>query len=330
MKFGFFRRSDDGINESLVDIEALTGMDTEEITVIPEPLPDSPTVTDEQAICKAVYGRIGVVSLDENHPNLPVLFAPDADMESPLLEKIILPRNPRMAVNEFYQLEAVDMVLLLNAEGNRIDRYTLRWMKRLQQMGLPLVLLLSMPLTEPTQEDRIEQFSRQMGVPVIPVDAENLTDARQELVLKTLHIAPAMALALAGHLPAFRSSLIDELLQRATTESLINNADTLMNRQMQLLQQISAACGHTEKLSTEETTGLRSLLTAAHVWAEKLVRYMPLRDARRRERFVSALSTLFAGYAAAVYHGAPAPSLRNDLLPKVWRLYRASRQSIQA
>ncbi|MEL6528202.1 MAG: hypothetical protein AAFQ07_21075, partial [Chloroflexota bacterium] len=62
--------------------------------------------------------------------------------------------------------------------------------------------------------------------------------------------------------------------------------------------------------------------------AKSLVRLLPVFNSQRRARLTNAVGTLLVGYATKMHLGEHAPALGKDLLPQIWRLYRASKQSV--
>jgi len=192
------------------------------------------------------------------------------------------------------------------------------------------VVLLPRAKPKRRSQEKINEFSQYVGLPIVPVIASDLDTARQEFLLTAMRIAPATGLALAAHIPHFRFPLMRNLLDTATEESLYAGPGTEITAvQMSLVHQICAAYGHNGHQFESHKAALKTLMTTTAHYTTRLVVRFPIRDRARRARLTNAMSTLFIGYATAIYLGATPPSFRKELLPQVWRLYRASRKSLQ-
>ena len=167
-----------------------------------------------------------------------------------------------------------------------------------------------------------------MGVPIVAVTSENPDEARRQFVLTTMAHMPAMGLALAAHLPSFRPLLMTSLLDTATSESLA--ADNTRDIQLQFVHQMCAAHGFSEREYEKHRIAMETLVNAIGQVAQRVTAPFPIRNASRRTRFSNAVSTLLLGHAVSMYLGATLPSIRKTVFPQIWRLYRASRQSVSA
>lgn len=272
---------------------------------------------------KALLSRIALVSIEENS-NLPALLAEDT-IQPALVQRIMLPRNPRIAGDELYELDGMDMIVVASEEERHISKDTLRWLTLLKQLGVPMLVLLPYAPTKRREQEKIAQFSQHIGLPIVSVTTDTLDTARQEFVLTTMRIAPAMGLALAAHMPHFRLPLMQNLMDTALYDSLNSpTGEDILPVQMHLAHQIFAAHGRNGQQFELQKAALETLINTTRHYTTRFVSRMPVRDSHRRTRLTDALSTLFIGYAVTIYMGATPPSIRKDLLPQIWRLYRAS------
>lgn len=276
---------------------------------------------------QAAYGRIGLVSVGEE-VSLPDLLAEAT--QSTLMQQIMLPVNPRIASEELYELDGMDFIIMLSGTQQRITRNLVRWVNRLKQLQIPLLILL--PNAE-GQDDpqRIDAFSRHVGVPVVTLVQQDTEAARQAFLGTAMQVSPAMGLALAAHLPTFRTPLMHNMLGDATENSLVfQDESTLHKTQKELARQISAAYGCNGHNFDQHQAAIETLMQMTNHYTTALTKGVPMRDETRRVRFTNALSTLLIGYGVANYFGAEPPSFRKELLPTIWRLYRASRRPVSA
>lgn len=275
---------------------------------------------------KALLSRIALVSVEEN-TNLPALL-PEDTRQPALVQRIMLPRNPRIAGDELYELDGMDMIVVASEEQKRISKDTLRWLNLLKQLGVPMLVLLPYAPTKRREQEQIAQFSQHIGLPIVTVTPDTLDAARQEFVLTTMRLAPAMGLALAAHMPHFRLPLMRNLMDTALHDSLNSqNRDDMLAIQLQLAHQIFAAHGRNGQQFETQKAALETLINATRHYTAHLVKRLPMRDPQRRTRLTDALSTLFIGYAVTISLGATPPSVRKELLPQIWRVYRASGKS---
>ena len=321
MNFPFFRQSipDEAsvLSDALLDGGAEILPEWQDATIVTNlhPKPTDP-------IRQAAYIRIGLVSVEQNAQLPPVLH--DAQ-QSALVQHILLPRNPRIAGDELYQLDGMDYIVMLSDKDKRINKDMVRWLNRLKHLDIPMIVLLPFTAIKRRERQQLDLFTQRIGIPVVSVAGENVKEARQHLMMSTMQFMPAMSLALAAHLPSFRDPLVHTLLQDATQDSLLAN-DTY-DVQINLVRQICAAYSFNAHQFEQQQATMETLIKATSHYTHKLVNRLPLRNEDRRSRFSNALSTLFVGYATAMHLGATAPSVRKDLIPRIWRLYRASRHT---
>lgn len=278
---------------------------------------------------RATIAQIAVVSVEEGSNALALLH--DDAAPTSLFKRITLPRNPRIADDELYELEGVDLIVMMAGDDQRLTKDHARWLQRLKPMGVPMLVLLPATPKQPAERERLDQFARYVNLPVIALTPENLNASRQTFVLTMLQIAPATAIALAAQLPSFRAPLVDHLLQVATERTLhADPADSLPVLQMRLVRQLCAAYGCNGHPFESHKAALETLIRTCDHYIQQWIQPLPMRDPARRTRFTHAVSTLLMGHATTVYMGATPPSVRHTLLPQLWRLYRASGQPVQA
>lgn len=322
MKLPFFREksSSDELNifsDSLIEDTAQMVTNWQEAVVTNLPAPQFDPVR------KARFSQIALVSLEDSS-QLPALLE-DAS-QSKLIQRICLPRNPRIAENELYELEGMDYIIMLT--GQRINKDMVRWMKRLKQLKIPMLVLLTYEIEKRREQHQVDLFSQRIGIPFISIAGDDVEASRERFLLATLQHMPAMSLALAAHLPSFRDPLTNNLLDNASSDSLI--VDPVDGIQLQLVRQVCAAHGFNEREFEKHQISMETLIQTTAEFATKLVRLFPMLSKSRRTRFANAVSTLLVGHATTMYLGAVSPSLRKVLIPKIWRLYRASRRAIPA
>lgn len=273
------------------------------------------------------FVRIAFVSVDESSKDLALL--PDEVFHSALVQRVILPRNPRVAGEELYELDGMDLIVVV-PEERRITKDVMRWLKLLKQLDVPMLVLLPFGAQKRGEQEKINQFSQYVGLPVVTMAPDDLDTARQEFVMTTMTIAPATGLALAAKMPDFRSPLMRNLMDRAADISLhVNAEEQVIDVQHQLVRQICAAHDCNGREFETDKAALETLAKVTAYYTHALVNRFPMKDKVRRLRFAHAVSTLLIGYAAAIHLGATPPAIRSELLPQVWRLYRASKQPVQ-
>ncbi len=283
----------------------------------------TPLSTPVDPVRKSLLARVAVVSIEEN-ADLPALLHDDT-VPPGLVQRIMLPRNPRIAGDELYELDGMDMIIVVSEEERRISKDTLRWLKLLKQLGVPMFVLLPYASSRQRRHEKIEQFSQYVGLPIVTVTSDKLDEARQDLLVTTMRIAPATGLALAAHMPHFRSPLMATLLETAIQDSLqLNAGDDIASIKTHLVRQICAAYGYNGHQLESEKIALQTLVDMTTHYTARFVARLPIRDLQRRARLTNTLSTFFVGHATMVHLGATPPSFRKVVLPQIWRLYRAS------
>lgn len=282
-----------------------------------------PTTTDPAR--HAPYVRIGLVSV-ENEPEIPELLR-DAPQAAPL-QQIRLPRNPRIAGGELYELDGMDYIVMLSGRERGLSKDLVRWLKRLKPLGIPMLVLLPNPIEGRRDRQLIDLLSQRVGVPVMAMSTGNIEQARRDFVLTIMDVLPAMSLALAANFPSFRDPLTSTLLDNAISDSYAD--DRVQDVQMQMVRQMCAAHGLNEREFEKQRIAMETLVKSTAKVAENLAGLFPIRDRDRRQRFNNALSTMLIGHATAMHLGVKPPSIYKQLIPQIWRLYRASRHPISA
>lgn len=285
---------------------------------------DEATQPDADPVTKAQFGCIALVTVEQEPTNLPVLL--DDATRSRLMQRVTLPLNPRIATHELYEFDSADLIMIVAGTG--LNRAIVRWLRRLQPMGVPILILTQQMPQQPVQRQKIAQFSQRTGVPIVPITSDKVEESLHSLIVSMLDVAPAMAAVMAGKLDAFRPLYVSQVLQSSTQASLKTDANAQWGLQMQLVRQLSVAYGCSGKTLKLAQPGLETMMKLVTSYTPIFAKRFPIADPERRQRFNDALTTLFIGYATLVYYGAPAPALRKDLMPKIWRLYRASRQPV--
>jgi len=318
-----FKQGSD-IAQDDIDVQVID-MPTEPIAVQPSVTPQMQANIDP--VHKAILTQIALVSVEEN-AQLPALLSETA--QSQLVRWVRLPRNPRIAGDELFALDGIDMMVIVTDESKSVDKYTLRWLELLKQFNTPIIVLLPYEVKKRREQDRLNEFAQRIGLPVMSVTSDNLETARREFVEKTMQIAPATGLALGAHMAYFREPLMHNLLTTATEDGLVaHEVADIEQVKMELVRHICAAHGCNGQRFEQHRIALETLIKTMTHYTEQFINRLPMRDPQRRTRFVNALSTLFIGYATAIHLGATPPTFRKELLPQVWRLYRASGQSVR-
>ena len=272
---------------------------------------------------RALMSRIALVTVEED-AELPALLPADAP-QSTVIQRIMLPRNPRIAGDELYELDGMDLIAVICEQDRVVGKDTLRWLTLLKQLGVPMIVLLPYAPSKRREQERIAQFSEFIGLPVVNVSAENLDEARQQFVITVMRIAPATGLALAANLPDFRSPLTRNLLDTALHDSFqTGKASEHPTIQMNLAHHLYAAYGRNGQQYESQKPAIDTLISVVTHYTSGITRRLPFRNSQRHERFTHALSTLLIGYGVMAHLGTTPPSLRKELLPQIWRLYRAS------
>ncbi len=322
----FFRKEAEGFDDVGIDIHVMNPP-AETMSSIPYTGAKAFNQSVDPAR-KALLSQIALVSVEEN-ANLPALLNEDA-RQSAIVRRISLPRNPRIAGNELYELDGMDMIVVVSEESRHISKDMVRWLNLLKQLGIPMLVLLPYVPIKRREQEKIEQFSQYIGLPVVTVTADKLDEARQEFVVTTMRIAPAMGLALAAHIPHFRSPLMRNLMDTAIDDSLnTNNSNEAVAIQAQLSHQICAAYGRNGQQFETHKVALETLIETTRHYTCNFIERLPIKDPERRIRFTNALTTLFVGYATAIYSGATPPPICKEVLPQIWRLYRESGKPVR-
>lgn len=264
-----------------------------------------------------------MVGLEENDTITSVLL--DGSQPSPLLKEIRLPNNPRIANHELYEIDGMDMIMMVSCKT--LKRDTVRWLRRLKYMQIPMLVLIYQPEKKPAREQKYQKFAQETGVPIVLFESDNLQESRQKLLDATMEVAPSMAVALAANIDPFRPLLVDAILQDSIKLSLIDNAP-LHEIQSSLTHQISVAYGAGGYELKQAQSGLQAMMSTINNYTQSFVNRFFIRSAERRARFEQAVSTMLIGYATTVYHRETPPSLRKVILPAIWRLYRESRHAV--
>lgn len=323
-----FRRKTDVPADPGIDVHIID--DTLE-HAIPWQRATTETTRPVDPVSRAMLARIALVTVEEN-VSIPALM-PDEPSRSRLVQRVMLPRNPRIAGEEVYELDGMDMLVIVsgNSGDHALSRDMMRWLKLLKPLNVPMLVLLPHSSANHQEHDRIAQFSHYVGLPVVTAASDNIEQARQDFLLQAMEIAPATALALAAHMPNFRLPLVQQLVKTATEQSLRQSDEgVLKDTRQQLMRQICAAYGCNGQHFDQHRAALDTLLKSTAHYTGNFVRLLPIRNQERRRRLTESLITLLTGHTTAMYLGAQPPSIRKELLPQVWRLYRASGKPISA
>ena len=274
---------------------------------------------------KPEHGRIGVVSLEENDGFISAFL--NGLPQSPLLKEVRLPNNPRIANDELYEIDGMDMIMMLSCQS--LKRETVRWLRRLKYFQVPIIVLIYQPEMQKSLQKKYDKFSDETGVPIVLFEDKKLQESQQMLLGATLEVAPSMAVALAANIDAFRPLLIDAIMENSIKFGLTSEV-SLQDLQDELVKQISRAYGVSGYTFKQAEPGLSAMTSTINNYSQTFIKRFYIRNKKRRLRFERAVSLMLIGYATTVYHGAQSPSLRKIILPKIWRLYRESRHSISA
>lgn len=325
MQIPFFREAAHAMDGSDIMPMRLLEDTAEVVTVWQDAMAAHARPVDTDPARHAPYVRIGLVSV-ENEPEIPELLR-DAPQAAPL-QQIRLPRNPRIAGGELYELDGMDYLVMLSGRERGISKDLVRWLNRLKPLGIPMLVLLPNSVESRRDRQLLDLFSQRVGVPVLAMSSGNIEQARHDFVLTIMQVLPAMSLALAANLPSFREPLMTALLENAISDSLA--AQHTQDVQMQMIRQMYAAHGLNEREFGNQRVAMETLVKSTTKVAENLAALFPIRDRARRQRFNNALSSLLIGHATMMVLGAKPPSIYKQLIPQIWRLYRASRQPISA
>ena len=305
-----------------------TGFEIDELepTTLPDditrllPIPPKPRKDPVRA---ALFAQVAFVSVGDN-PELHLLLPEDLPAE--VVKRIVLPRNPRSADSELYELDSMDLIVIVQQNERSVSKDAIRWMQILKRLGIPMMVVLPYTVTKRAQQEKIDHFSQVMGLPVVVFAPDKLESSREVFVEKAMQLAPAGGLALAAKFCDFRFPLMQTVLQNAVVDA--QNADSrgLSHVQKQMIRQICAAYDCNGNAYQGQEVALGTLAKSLTYYTEKIIRRVPRLETKRRDRLTRSVSTLLVGYATAIHLGAEPPALRREMLPQLWRLYRASRQ----
>lgn len=252
------------------------------------------------------------------------------------LRAVDLPSDTRGALGVLYDLEYADLILFVIDTHHRISSEQLRWMARMRELDIPLIILLESPegARKPVLPRLLAALEERLHVPVVPVYHHDYAVTRTVLIQKLFHLSPRLAAMLSLHAPLLRPILVEHLLNTAAYTSLDLHAGAaddeelspLGEAQLRLARQLKAVFGRGARLSRQEYEMLLPMATAVTHYTNNLLKSVPTRNHERRTRLANAVSTLLIGYMTMIFHGETPPDIRKEILPHIWRLYRASGQ----
>lgn len=252
------------------------------------------------------------------------------------LRAVELPSDTRGAMGVLYDLEYADLILFVIDLQHRVSSEQLRWMARMRELDIPLLILLESSETNKKQimPRLLKALEERLHVPVVPIYKHDYPETRNILVQKLYRQSPRLAAILSLHAPLLRSILVEHMLNTAAFTSLDLNGEVLDDEdlsplgeaQLRLARQIKAVFGKGTRLTRQEYETLLPMATAVTHYTSSLANSLPTRNRERRVRLANAVSTLLIGYMTMVYHGETPPDIRKEILPHIWRLYRASGQ----
>ncbi len=327
MEFHFFRQEETSVDQTIDQPLPLLDADDVDIDLMEwtQPYTNSHHATGPayRPIFKPEHGRIAMVSVDEQDTFVSTLL--NGATPSPLLKQITLPRNPRIATHELYEIDGMDMIVMLACQ--RLNREMVRWLRRLKYMRIPMIVLIYQPDIDRNRDKKYQKFSHDTGVPIVLFEPEDLNKARKDLLNATLGIAPTMAVALAANIDPFRPLLIDAIMDSKVKECLCDGV-AVDEIQSELVNQISVAYGVGGNTLKQSQPSLKAMIQSINDYTHAFAKRFLIKNPARRMRFENAVSTMLVGYATTVYQGESSPSLRKVILPKIWRLYRESRHTL--
>lgn len=266
-----------------------------------------------------------------------VLFAADPRSgEKTDVRALELPDNPHAAMGMLMEMEHADLILFVLDIQERLCSNHLRWLARMEILKVPRVLLVNRAENVKPQVvlQMREVLQERLRLPTVPVYADNPDQTRTGLIETLFEISPRLAAVASLQSPSLRPFLVHHLLHNAAHNSLALNTQVngdgdmspLSKAQVRLVQQLKVVYGKGGQLSSQEYHSMSTMATTAMHYASHLIRTLPTRDPARRERVANAVSTLLLGYLVIVFHGETPPDIRKQVLPQIWRLYRASGQ----
>ena len=258
---------------------------------------------------------------------------PDSEIE---LRTVQLPVDTRGAMGVLYELEYADLILFTLGTKQRLSSEHIRWLSRMRELGVPMIVLIDN--AETIQKKALPQLilavQDRLHVPVVPIYRNDYQATREKLMKVVFRLSPRLAAMLSLHAPVLRPVLVEQLLTNAAFTSLDLDVNATKDEelsaigeaQLRLARQIKAVYGRGARLSRQEYQNLLGMATAVTHYTNNLVNHLPTRNKERRTRVANAVSTLLVGYLTMIYHGETPPEVRTQILPHVWRLYRASGQ----
>ncbi|MEL6524420.1 MAG: hypothetical protein AAFQ07_01805, partial [Chloroflexota bacterium] len=109
MQIPFLRGDNDVPEELNLYADSLLEDTTNIVTNWQEAVVSNMPAVQSDPVRKAAHLRVGMVSVDEK-PRLPMLLG-DAT-QTDMLQFICLPRNPRIADNELYEIDGMDYIVV--------------------------------------------------------------------------------------------------------------------------------------------------------------------------------------------------------------------------
>lgn len=255
---------------------------------------------------------------------------------SEALRAFELPNGSHAAMQLLYDLEYADLILYTVTMTQGVNSDHLRWITRLQGKHTPVIVLLNgvTPPNEKYLASTLRMLKMSVTTPVVPVHTQDHAKSRQLLMETVYGLSPRLAAVMAMQTPLLRPVLAEYLLNKAVHTSMALESATeddealssLAEEQVRLIRQITAVYGRGTRLTRREYMGLTSMVNAVTSYANDLVENVPAMKDARRARLANSVSTLLVGYITMIYHGETPPEVRKELLPHIWRLYRATGQ----
>lgn len=252
------------------------------------------------------------------------------------IRSVDLPTNTDHGIQLPYELEYADLILYVLDTRREMSSNHMRWLARIQGLNVPMVVLLNGAddIHRRTLPRLVTAIEQRLNQPVIPVHESDQQMSREQLVTAVYHKSPRLAAMLSIHSPLLRPILAEQLMSSTALTSMeldyLPGVDAqespLADAQVRLIRQINAVYGKGSRLSLKEYKALNAVVGTVTHYTTNIVGNLPLVEDERRDRLSFAVSTLLVGYIAMVYHGETPPEIRKQVLPQIWRLYRASGQ----